>query len=66
MFNEHWAQERSQKQERQRVEHGHLIYMVTVTCVGRNAYTFINGKRHNVYPTGNDNEPWTTNISMMK
>ena len=51
--------------ECQRVEHENLIYRVTVTFVGDNAYAFINGQRHKVYRTGNDKEPWTTNSSVM-
>ncbi|GCE18666.1 hypothetical protein [Dictyobacter kobayashii] len=65
MFNGHWARKRSQEREHQRVEHCNLIYTVPVTCSGRNTYAFINGERHKVYPTGNDKEPWTTNISLM-
>ncbi len=47
----------------QKVEHENLIYTVAVMFSGRNAYAVINGKRHKVYPTGNEQEPWTTNIS---
>jgi hypothetical protein len=55
-----------QKQEQQRVEHWNLIHIVTVTFSGHRAYAFIDGERHKVYPTGNEQEPWTTNISYMQ
>jgi len=50
-------------EHQQKVEHWNLIYVVTVVRSGRNRYAIINGERHKVYPTGNANEPWTTNIS---
>jgi hypothetical protein len=59
-------QQHGQKLECQQVEHCNLIYVVPVTRSGRNAYVLINGERHKVYPTGNDRELWTTNISLMQ
>ena len=50
--------------EQQKVEHWSLIRTVDVILVGRNAYAYIEGERHKVYPTGNDKEPWTTNIRL--
>lgn len=55
-----------QQLENQRVEHWSLLYTVTVTIYGPNAYAFIAGERHKCYPTGNKDEPWTTNIALAK
>lgn len=47
----------------QKVEHGNLIYTLTVVHLGHSKYVTLGGKRHKVYPTGNPDEPWTTNVS---
>jgi hypothetical protein len=48
----------------QKVEHENWIYgPLIVILVGDKAKVTIQGKQHNVYPTGIPEEPWTTNIA---
>jgi hypothetical protein len=60
------SDDNGQKLECQQVEHCNLVHVVTVIRLGRGAYAIIDDQRHKVYPTGNANEPWTTNISLAK
>lgn len=48
------------------VEHENLIHNVAIVETMNGRYCWIDHVKHRVYPTGNDKEPWTTNLSRSK
>lgn len=55
-----------QMTEEVKVEHENLIRTVRINKKGFKKFSVIDGNLKRLYPTGNPDEPWTTNIAHWK